>query len=111
MFENNRVSMTAELNRIDDQKNRTDNQKFYLEQIGEFIRCNRKIQGFSQRTLAKAAKVSRQCISKIENAKPESILGIWSSLTKILNVLKITTDELMAYMNYKQKQSNIDVTR
>lgn len=108
MFENNMISMTSELNRIDDQKKRIDNSKFYLKQIGEFIRCNRKIQGLSQSTLAKAAKVSRQCISKIENAEPKSILGIWSSLTKILDVLKITTDELMTYMNYQQKQSNID---
>ena len=105
MFENNMISLTSELNRIDKQN---DNHQFYLEQIGEFIRCNRKIQGFSQSTLAETAKVSRQCISKIENAKSKSILGIWASLTKILYTLKITTDELMTYMNYKQKQSNID---
>lgn len=65
MFENNMISMTSELNRIDDQKKRMDNSKFYLEQIGEFIRCNRKIQGFSQSRWQKLLKYHASVFQKL----------------------------------------------
>lgn len=78
------------------------------KQMGEFIRHNREIQGISQITLAKTSEVSRQCISKVENAQFTSIFKIWRSLSKILSGLKITVDELITYMDSKQSPSNVD---
>lgn len=69
-------------------------------EIGERIRIKRKERGLSQQELAELASLNYVTVSKYESGKVEP--GA-KALTRIANVLEVTTDELLGRTEETEK--------
>lgn len=78
-----------------------------LEQLGDFIRAQRKMMELSQRELAKLMEVSDPYISQLERGKHEPSVRVLKALAGALNVRAETLLAYAGLLDPEQAQSGV----